>query len=149
MTRWFCFATFLKYLKVNKKIENSADCEVRSVIRFLNAQNVCPIEIYRQLIAVYGKGVMNQSNVRKWCGTFNEGRTNVHDEEGSGRPSPITENLKKRIYQHSRINRRFTLDEIREKFFRSLIHEIVTQHLRYKNREKKKEICKMGDTDAY
>jgi hypothetical protein len=31
----------------------------------LNAQNVRPIEIYRQLAAVYGEGVMNESTVRK------------------------------------------------------------------------------------
>jgi hypothetical protein len=38
---------------------------------------------------------MNRSNVRKWYRMFNEGRTNVHDEERSGRLSPITEVLKK------------------------------------------------------
>jgi hypothetical protein len=47
---------------------------------------------------------------------FNEGRTNVHDEEQSGRPSLITEDLKNRIDQHIRANRSFTLDEIHEKF---------------------------------
>jgi hypothetical protein len=66
---------------MSKKIENPVECEVRAVIRFLNAQNVRPIEIYRQLIAMYGEGVMNESNVRKWCRMFDEGRTNVHDEE--------------------------------------------------------------------
>jgi hypothetical protein len=30
---------------MSKKIENPAECEVRAVIRFLNAQNVRPIEI--------------------------------------------------------------------------------------------------------
>jgi hypothetical protein len=69
---------------MNKQIENPAECEVRAVIRFLNAQNVRPIEMYRQLIAVYGEGVMDESHVRKWCRMFNEGRTNVHDEERSG-----------------------------------------------------------------
>jgi hypothetical protein len=39
---------------MSKKIENTAEGEVRAVIRFLNAQNVRPIEIYRQIIAVYG-----------------------------------------------------------------------------------------------
>jgi hypothetical protein len=58
---------------MNKKIDNSADCEVRSVIRFLNAQNVRAIDIHRQLTAVYGEGVMNESSVRKCCRTFNEG----------------------------------------------------------------------------
>jgi hypothetical protein len=57
---------------MSKKIENPADCEVLAVFRFLNAQNVHPIEIYRKLIAVYGEGVMNESNVRKWC-QFNTG----------------------------------------------------------------------------
>jgi transposase len=67
---------------------------VRAVIRYLSAQNARPIDIYRQLIAVYGEGVTNESNVRKWCRMFNEGGTNVHDEERSGRPSLITEDLK-------------------------------------------------------
>jgi hypothetical protein len=52
---------------MNKKIDNPADCEVRSVIRFLNAQNVHAIDIHRQLMAVYGEGVMTESSVRKWC----------------------------------------------------------------------------------
>jgi hypothetical protein len=93
---------------VSKKIENSTDCEVRAVIRFLNAQNVRPIKIYRQLIAVYGKGEMNDSDVRKWwCRIFNEGRTNFHHMERTGRPSLITEDLKNRIDQHISINRAF------------------------------------------
>jgi hypothetical protein len=90
---------------MSKKIENPAECEVRAVIRFLNAQNMRPIEIYRQLIAVYGEGVMYDSNVRKWCRMFNEGRANVHDEERSGGPSLITEDLKNRIDQHIKTNR--------------------------------------------
>jgi transposase len=67
------------------------------MILFLHAQNVRAIDIHRQLTAVYGEGVMNESNVRKWYRVFNEGRTNVHDEERSGRPSLITEDLKKQI----------------------------------------------------
>jgi hypothetical protein len=83
---------------------------------------------------MYGEGVMNESNVRKWCQVFSEGRTNVHDER-SGRQSLITEDLKNKIDQHIRTNKRFTLDEIHEKFPQilcSLIHEIVTEHLHYK-----------------
>jgi hypothetical protein len=70
---------------MSKEIENPAECEVWAVIRFLNAQNVRPIEIYRQLIAVYGQGVMNESDVRKWCRMFNECRANVPD----ARPSSL------------------------------------------------------------
>jgi hypothetical protein len=90
---------------MSKKIENPAKCELRAVIRFLNAQHVHLTEIYRQLIAVYGKNVMNESNVRKWCRMFNEGSTNVHDEERSGRLFLIIEDLKNRIDQHIRANR--------------------------------------------
>jgi hypothetical protein len=50
---------------MNKKIDNPADCEVRPVIRFLNAQNVRAIDIHRQFTAVYGEVVMNESSVRK------------------------------------------------------------------------------------
>jgi hypothetical protein len=52
--------------KVSKKIDYPADCEVRSVIRFLNAQNVRAIDIHRQLTAVHGEGEMNELSVRKW-----------------------------------------------------------------------------------
>jgi hypothetical protein len=74
-------------------ITNPADCEVRSVIRFLNAKNTHPAEIHRQLVEVYGEGVMNEGNVRKWCCLDNGGRTDVHSEARSGRPSLITEDL--------------------------------------------------------
>jgi transposase len=83
---------------------------------FLNAQNVRAIDIHRQLTAVYGEGVMNESSVRKWSRMFNEGKTNVHDEERSGRPSLITEVLKKQIDEEIRQDRRSTLDELHEKF---------------------------------
>jgi hypothetical protein len=99
---------------MSEKIKNPAKCEVRAVIRFLDTQNVHPVGIYCQLIAVYEEGVMNESNVRKWCRMFNEGKTNVHNEEQSGCPSLISDDLKNRIDQHIRTNRRFTLDEIHE-----------------------------------
>jgi hypothetical protein len=60
---------------MSKKIDDPTDSEVRSVIRLLNAHYVCAIEIHRQLTAVYGEGVMNDSSVRKWCRMFNAGRT--------------------------------------------------------------------------
>jgi hypothetical protein len=67
---WDFFVSF----KFSKKIENLTNCEVQAVIRVLNAQNEHPIEIYCQLIAVYGEGEMNDSDVRNWCRIFNKGR---------------------------------------------------------------------------
>ena len=39
----------LQRLKLEALIPTSADCEVRSVMKFLNAQSIAPIEIHRQL----------------------------------------------------------------------------------------------------
>ncbi|GBM96854.1 hypothetical protein AVEN_126646-1 [Araneus ventricosus] len=63
-----------------KTIADPADCEARSVIRFLNAKKVKPAEIHRQLVEIYGENVMTDGMVRKWVRQFNDGRTNVHDE---------------------------------------------------------------------
>ena len=48
---------------MNAPISNPADCEVRGVIRFLQAENVRPSEIHRRLVAVYGEHVMNAASV--------------------------------------------------------------------------------------
>ena len=66
--------------------QSRAKCEVRSAIRFLNAKGERPAEIHEQIVAVYGN-VMNRQNVTNWCREFSEGRTDVHDEQRSGRPS--------------------------------------------------------------
>jgi hypothetical protein len=62
------------------KIENPASCDIRSVIKFFNAKNVRPAEIY-------GENAMNDEIVRRRCRMFSEGRTNVHDDDRSDRPS--------------------------------------------------------------
>ncbi|GFV51907.1 uncharacterized protein TNCV_1322601 [Trichonephila clavipes] len=59
-------------------------CEVRSVIKFLYAQSIAPIEIHRQLCQVYGLNIMNKQMVYRWCRQFSEGRQSAHDEEPSG-----------------------------------------------------------------
>lgn len=41
-------------------ITNLPDCEVRTAYQFLNTKNICSVEIYRQLVEVYGEGVMNE-----------------------------------------------------------------------------------------
>ena len=61
-------------------IQSPAKCEACSVIRFLNAKGECPVEIYKQIVAVYGN-VMNQQNVTKWCREISEGWGDVHDEQ--------------------------------------------------------------------
>lgn len=82
-------------------IQNPAKCEVRSVIRFLNAKGQNAADIHRELCAIYGPTVMSEGKVRQWCREFREGRSNVHDDERSGRPSVQTDDLVERVIQSS------------------------------------------------
>ena len=92
-----------------KTIEGVADCEMRSVIRFLNARNVLPREIHHQICRVYGDNVMGDGMVRKWVRMFNEVRENVHDEARSGRPSLVNGDLVRKVNERVRDGRRFTI----------------------------------------
>ena len=89
-------------------IQSPAKCEVRSVIRFLNAKGERPAEIHKQIVAVCGK-VMNLQNATKWCREFSEGRTDVHDEQRSGKPSLISDDLLQGTEGEIRANRRVTI----------------------------------------
>jgi hypothetical protein len=73
-------------------IQSPAKCEVRSIIRFVNAKGERPAEIHKQIVAVYGK-VMNRQNATKWGREFSEGRTDVHEEQRSRRQSLISDDL--------------------------------------------------------
>jgi hypothetical protein len=71
-------------------IECPADCEIRSVIHFLNARNLKLADIHCQICEVYGENAMSDGMVRKWVRKFNEGRDNVHDEPWSGQLSMVS-----------------------------------------------------------
>ena len=101
----------------------------------MQAKNVRPSEIHRKLVAVYGEHVMNASSVQKWCTIFGNGRTDFHDAERSGRPSVITDALKKKVNRIIRENRHFTISEVYEQcpeVSRTVVYEIVTEHLQYR-----------------
>ncbi|KAJ4443640.1 hypothetical protein ANN_05314 [Periplaneta americana] len=57
----------LHWLKMDAPIPAPAECEVWSIIKFLNAQGIAPIEIDRQLCQVYGPDIMSKQMVR--CST--------------------------------------------------------------------------------
>jgi len=97
---------------VFKTIEGVADCEIRSVIRFLKARNVLPSEIHHQTCQVYGDNAMSDGMVRKWVRMFNEGRENVHDEARSGRPSLGNDDLMRKVNERVRDDRRFTISDL-------------------------------------
>lgn len=120
---------------MSKKIETPAACEIRSVIRFLNARGTKPVEIYRQICDVYGEEAMSDSMVRRWVRLFNEGRKNVHDDERSGRPSLVNDDMVRAVEEKIKENRRFTMTELSLDFpiiSRSLLHEIVSNELNFR-----------------
>jgi len=83
-----------------KTIEGAADCEIRSVIRFLNATNVLPSEIHHQICQVYGDNAMS------------DGRDNVHDGPRSERPSLVNDDLVRKVNDRLRDDRRFTISDL-------------------------------------
>jgi len=97
---------------VFKTIEGVADCEIRSVIRFLKARNVLPSEIHHQICQVYGDNAMSDGMVRKWVWMFNEGRENLHDEVRSARTSLVNDDLVRKVNERVRDDRRFTISDL-------------------------------------
>jgi transposase len=118
-----------------ERIETPADCEIRAVIRFLQAKNIQPADIHRQVCEVYGEGVMSDSMVRRWCRQFESGRDNVHDDKHSGRPSVVTSDLVQQIKVKIRENRRFTITDLAEFFpnvSRKTVHRIVIENRHFR-----------------
>ena len=99
-----------------KTIEEAFNCEVRSVIGFLNPRNVLPSEIHHQICQVYGDNAMSDGMVRKWVRMFNGGRENVHDEARSGRPSLLNDDLLRKVNERVRDDRRFTISDLSPHF---------------------------------
>jgi len=95
-----------------KTTEGAADCEMRYVIRFLNARNVLPSEIHHQICQVYGDNGISDGMVRKWVRMFNEGRVNVHDEARSVRQSLVIGDLVRKVNERVRDDRRFTIFDL-------------------------------------
>ncbi|XP_017778305.1 PREDICTED: uncharacterized protein LOC108563968 isoform X2 [Nicrophorus vespilloides] len=119
---------------MSKRIENPTSFEIRSVIKFLNAKNVRPAEICRQVCEVYGENVMSDGMVRRWCRMFSKGRSNVENDERSGRPSLVTDDLLEQVKSRIVENRRITMTELSKHFpqiSRSLLHEVVREHLQF------------------
>jgi len=115
-------------------MQSPAKCEVRSVIRFLNAVGERPAEIHEQIVAVYGN-VMNRQNVTKWCYELCEGRTDVHDEQRSGNPSLISDEILQVTEGEIRANRRVTIRELHHiipEVSKTTIHEAVTEKFGYR-----------------
>jgi transposase len=67
---------------------------------------------------MYGKGVINEGNVRKWCRFFKEGGKNVRNEERRGHPSLVTDDLKEKLKAKTLEKSRRKISELQEIIFR-------------------------------
>jgi hypothetical protein len=115
--------------EITAPIQSPAKCEVRSVIRILNAKGESPTEIHKQIVAVYGN-VLNPQNVTEWCREFSKGRTDVHDEQTNGRPPLISDYLLQETEGGIRASRRVTIREFHHiipEVSKTTIHEAVTE----------------------
>jgi hypothetical protein len=93
------------------------------------------VEIHRELCAaVYGQNVMSEGTVRQWCRLFKAGRTNVHDEELSGLPSVVSDDLVQSVDQKICERRRFKISKLSCEFpqvSHTLLHVVITVRLGY------------------
>jgi hypothetical protein len=73
--------------------------------------------------------------VTKWCHEFSKGRTDVHKEQKSGRPSLISYDLLQENEGEIRTYRRVTIRELHQiipEVSKTTIHEGVTEELGYR-----------------
>ena len=79
--------------------------------------------------------MLEDSIVRSWVKQFNEGSDQVHDEERSGRPSLVTDELVHAIEKKVQQNRKCKTSAFAMEFqqiLRLLIHENVTEKLQFR-----------------
>jgi transposase len=97
-------------------VETPGKCEICTVICVWQAEGHSAAEIYRRVSAMYGPNFMSDKYVREWCRKFCDGRTDVHDEGGEGRPSLVTDDLVRHVDKVVRERRRFTISELSLEF---------------------------------
>jgi hypothetical protein len=84
--------------------------------------------------AAYGQNVMSERTVRQWCRMFKDGQTDVHNEERSGWPSVVSDDLFQNVGQKICERWHFTISELLSEFSQiscAVLHEIITVKLGY------------------
>jgi hypothetical protein len=69
-----------------------------------------------------------------WFRQFKDGQRNMHNEDCSGRPPIMNDDLVEKVDSKIRENRQFTISELRTCFSQishTLLYEIVTERLHY------------------
>jgi transposase len=78
---------------------------------------------------VYGQNVMSEGTVRQWCRMFKDGRTDVQNEERSGRISVVSDGLVQSVDQKICQRWHFTISELSCEFPHislTILYEIIT-----------------------
>jgi hypothetical protein len=57
-------------------IANPASCEMRAVIRFLQAKNMNVAEIHGEFCAAYYQNIISEGPLWHWCKMLKDGRAN-------------------------------------------------------------------------
>ncbi|XP_049952831.1 protein GVQW3-like [Schistocerca serialis cubense] len=120
-------------LRTELPLDVTAKCELRTVIQFLDAKGTALIEIHHQLTEVFGELCMNVKNVRMWCREFAAGRTEIHDQQRSGRPT-ISEETVLKVERSTCEDWHITLNDLCTlvpEVSRSTNHRILTETLNY------------------
>ncbi|GJQ66434.1 hypothetical protein Trydic_g4442 [Trypoxylus dichotomus] len=65
-------------------MDSPSNCELPSVIRFLQAEVNSAGEIRQRMSQVNGENFMADGVIREWRRIFKEGRVDVHDRGGQG-----------------------------------------------------------------
>ena len=88
-------------------------------------------EVHNEVKTAFGDKVVNRMSMLKWCDKFKNGHTSVHDDQRSGRVMKLWKKIENALCH----DRRFTVDELSMMFpqsSRSLLHETITETLRYR-----------------
>jgi transposase len=115
-------------------IDNTASREIRGFICSLHAKNMSAAEIHCELCTVYGQNVMSEGTGRQWCRMFEGGQTNFHDEERSGRPSVVNDDLVQIVEQKICERRHFIISEVSREvpqILRTVLCEIIAVRIGY------------------
>jgi hypothetical protein len=68
-------------------IQSLAKCKICGIIRYLIWKGKTLVDVYNEVKTAYDDKAMNRTSVFKWYRKFKNGRTSVHDDQWSGRPS--------------------------------------------------------------
>lgn len=95
------------------KIPNPSKETLRSVMQFLWAEEISPMEIHSRMKAVYGEKSLAYSTIKEWIRNFNKGRTSVTDRARSGAPvTATTERIVQKVNDKIIANRRVSVKDI-------------------------------------